>query len=141
MCKSRIDFPGHIKQYLARLVGLRPSRAGGLALGLLLALPAAGAAGNPPDTVPVDAAPADVTGVLTVLVADDFQHGNSQALYALEDKASHRKFDIRFQGAIPNGLQSGATVRIHGLAKGKDLYLEAALKHEPPSYVAGRVQG
>lgn len=75
--------------------------------------------------IPADAVPVEVTGKLNVFHIDDFEHGKGQYLSYLEDASKKTKFTLHFEGDMPPGLQSGATVRIKGFAKEKELYLAA----------------
>jgi hypothetical protein len=70
--------------------------------------------------------PLEVTGRLTVLHIDDFDHGKGKYEAFLEDESKKTKFKLHFKnGKMPEGLQSGATVRVRGFAKEQDVYLEA----------------
>jgi hypothetical protein len=74
---------------------------------------------------PADAVPMDVTGRLTVLHLDDFKHGKSKYEVFLEDASKNAQFNLKFKGELPSNLQTGATVRVQGLGKGKEIYLQA----------------
>src|SRR2546425_386860 len=46
-----------------------------------------------------------VTGTLTVLQADDFEHHSSEAFYSVQDAHSHQSHKLRFKGVPPADLQ------------------------------------
>lgn len=69
--------------------------------------------------------PIDITGELTVLHGDDFEHGRGQYFYSVQDQATGQQFDLHFPGTPPGHLKSGATVTVHGSGKGRDVYLAA----------------
>jgi hypothetical protein len=79
-------------------------------------------AAPPPDAVPVS-----VTGELTVQVLDDFQNKRAELQYFIEDKQSKKQYRLQFEGTSPANLRSGSTVRVHGKAKGQEIYLAASL--------------
>lgn len=105
------------------------------AFSLLPALLASPALAQPPP----DAIPVEVTGVLTVLHADDFERGKSWQTYSLEAQGDQRRFNLHFEGKIPPGLQSGATIRIRGHARGRELYLAADGPNANPETLAPAV--
>jgi hypothetical protein len=79
-------------------------------------------AGPPEEGVPVS-----VTGELIVLYLDDFENKRAELQYFIEEKQSKKRFRLQFEGTPPGHLRSGATVKVRGKAKGKQIYLAATV--------------
>jgi len=74
---------------------------------------------------PADAVPVDITGELTVMYMDDFKNKRAELQVFIEDKQTNRQYRLQFDGTPPGHLRSGATVKVRGKAKGKDIFLAA----------------
>jgi hypothetical protein len=92
---------------------------------LLLALTALLMQGRAHAGAPADAVPVDITGELTVLYMDDFENKRAELQYFIEDKQSKRRYRLQFDGTPPGHLRSGATVKVRGKAKGREIILAA----------------
>src|SRR2546427_1726102 len=55
-----------------------------------------------------------VTGTLTVLQADDFEHHSSEVFYSVQDALSHQSHKLHFKGMPPANLQTGDKVALRG---------------------------
>lgn len=69
--------------------------------------------------------PVTLTGVLTVVHADDFDHHRSRFFYKLEELKSKHVYDLHFTQLPAASLTSGATVTVHGKARGRQVTVEA----------------
>jgi hypothetical protein len=69
--------------------------------------------------------PASVTGVLTVVQADDFKNGRTERLYFLQDRQTGQSLRVQFEKAPPADLRTGTVVRLAGRASGQELYVLA----------------
>jgi hypothetical protein len=67
--------------------------------------------------------PITVTGILNILIEDDFANKRSKTNYFLKDAKTKETYKLRFSKKAPGHLRSGATVKIRGRAKGRELYL------------------
>jgi hypothetical protein len=74
---------------------------------------------------PTDSVAVSVTGELTVLYRDDFKNKRADLQYFIEDKLNNTRYQLQFEGTPPGHLRSGITVKVHGKAKGKEVYLSA----------------
>ena len=89
--------------------------------GLITLLLSGQAHAAPPEgTVPVS-----LSGELTVLYRDDFKNKHAELQYFIEDKLNNTRYQLHFEGTPPGHLRSGAKVKVHGKAKGKEVYLSA----------------
>jgi hypothetical protein len=70
--------------------------------------------------------PVSVEGVVTVMYGDDFQHRRADLIYSLRDQHTGESVRLRFEGAAPRLLRTGAHVTVHGRRLGKEIYLAAA---------------
>jgi hypothetical protein len=70
--------------------------------------------------------PISVTGVLTVLYADDFANQRSERIHTIRDERRGNTFTLRFEGAPPEQLRSGMRVTARGRALQSEIYLAAA---------------
>jgi hypothetical protein len=66
-----------------------------------------------------------VTGEVTVLYADDFENKRSELIYRLREIHGDRTFNLHVPEKVKGKLTTGTVVKIHGQAKGRDLYLPA----------------
>jgi hypothetical protein len=66
-----------------------------------------------------------VTGELTVLYADDFDHKRSKILYELKDTRSKKRYNLHFARKPSSKWRTGAIITVRGKAKGRNIYLEA----------------
>ena len=67
--------------------------------------------------------PITVTGILDVLIEDDFANKRSRVLHFLKDAKTKETYKLRFSKKAPGHLRSGATVEARGRAKGRELFL------------------
>jgi hypothetical protein len=67
--------------------------------------------------------PITVTGILNVLIEDDFANKRSRVLHFLKDAKTKETYKLRFSKKAPGHLHSGATVKARGRAKNRELYL------------------
>jgi hypothetical protein len=67
--------------------------------------------------------PVTVTGILTVLHGDDFANKRSENFYYLKDSKTKETYQLRFAKKVPGHLRSGATVKVRGRSKNRELYL------------------
>jgi len=70
-----------------------------------------------------DGTPVTVTGVLTILHADDFVNKRGKFFYHLKEKKTNKTFNLRFAKKAPPGLSTGAIVTVRGKAKGQEIFL------------------
>lgn len=73
----------------------------------------------------VDETPVTVTGVLSVMYADDFENKRSELSYVVKDAATKEHFTLRFKNKEPKNLKTGMTVTAKGKARGKELFLDS----------------
>jgi hypothetical protein len=92
---------------------------------LLTGLVTLGLAGHTYAAPPEGAVPVSVSGELTVLYMDDFKNKRAELQYFIEDKQSNRRYRLHFEGTAPGHLRSGATVKVRGKAKGREIILAA----------------
>jgi M6 family metalloprotease-like protein len=70
--------------------------------------------------------PASVTGVLTTVVGDDFANSRSELVHLIRDERTGRSFEVRFEGAPPADLRSGARATVRGRADESTIYVAAS---------------
>jgi hypothetical protein len=63
--------------------------------------------------------PATVTGELTALVVDDFDHGGAEVKYFIRDSRTGRTFWVHYQDEAPT-RRSGSVVTLSGRATNSD---------------------
>src|SRR2546426_1141152 len=66
-----------------------------------------------------------VTGKLTVIQADDFDHGRNDIFYIVEDLDTGRKYHIRFESGPPGPIETGAKVTVRGKSNGNEIVVSA----------------
>src|SRR6266404_5291395 len=66
-----------------------------------------------------------VVGELTLIQADDFEHGRSDVLHFVHDKRSGRVWRLTFEGKPPPDLRAGSIVAVRGHAKGDEMAVAA----------------
>ncbi len=69
--------------------------------------------------------PVNVTGTVTALVQDDFEHGRSDTVYFIRDEQTGQLFRVRFNQETP-GLRDGTRMMLTGRARESDLYVVTA---------------
>gem|GEM_PF-2413036 len=67
--------------------------------------------------------PITVTGILNIIIGDDFANKRSRTHYFIKDAKTKETFKLRFAKKAPKHLRSGATVKARGRARGRELYL------------------
>jgi len=67
--------------------------------------------------------PVEVTGKLTVIYEDDLENNRARLIHKVKDLKSGKEYALKFKGKSPKNLRSGAIVKIHGKASGKELIL------------------
>jgi len=72
------------------------------------------------------AAPLTVTGKVTIGEVDDFTHHKEQKVYWIDDQQSGQRYNLHFKDGEPDGLRSGARMRVSGEVSGKELVAESA---------------
>ena len=92
------------------------------------------ALGNSPFAEQLGEGPVTVTGTLTILHGDDFANKRSKTSYLLKDSKTKEAYELRFNKKAPGQLRSGATVKAHGRAKGRVLYLALDESVKPHSH-------
>jgi len=66
-----------------------------------------------------------IEGRLEVIVEDDFERGQARRRLTLEESATGKRWELRFENGMPPGLLTGAQVRARGVARGGELVVEA----------------
>lgn len=66
-----------------------------------------------------------VTGTLTVLQADDFEHHSSEVFYSVQDAHSHQSHKLRFKGKPPADVRTGDKVALRGKARNEEIEVSA----------------
>ncbi|MDH3625173.1 MAG: PKD domain-containing protein [Myxococcales bacterium] len=66
-----------------------------------------------------------VEGKLEVIVSDDFERGQAERRFTLEESVTGKRWELRFEQEAPQGLMTGARVRARGLPSGKELIVDA----------------
>ncbi len=69
------------------------------------------------------ATPINVTGVLTVVYADDFAHQRSELIYRIHDDRTGQTFRLWFDKGVPRELRSGAQVGVRGRANANEIFV------------------
>ncbi|HMB74584.1 MAG TPA: hypothetical protein VKQ06_13505, partial [Gammaproteobacteria bacterium] len=85
---------------------------------------------------PADAVPMSVTGRAVLTYLDEFETGNSQLRYAIEQQQTRRRFRLNFEGEPPANLRSGQPITVNGRGKGRNIYLAADGMQTPNAPVA-----
>lgn len=71
-----------------------------------------------------DETPVTVTGVLSVMYADDFANKRSELSFVVKDAATKEHFTLRFKHKEPKNLKTGMVVTAKGKARGKEILLD-----------------
>jgi hypothetical protein len=66
--------------------------------------------------------PVTVTGVLTLMYADDFASRRSELVHMIRDERTGRSFQLRFDKQLLQNLRSGTVIRVRGRAHGSEIY-------------------
>ena len=85
---------------------------------LLIARTGSAAPGDPGPLIVVE-------GRLEVIVEDDFDRGQAQRRFMLEESATGKRWELRFERGMPSSLMTGAKVRARGVPSGRELIVEA----------------
>ncbi len=72
------------------------------------------------------ALPVEVSGVLSVVFADDFDNRHAELHYSVRDDLSGREYRLEFERGVPKNLRAGARVRVRGNAAQSTIFLAAA---------------
>jgi hypothetical protein len=70
--------------------------------------------------------PTEVSGVLSVVFADDFDNRRSDLHYTVRDDLTGREYRLEFERGAPKDLRPGARVRVRGNANQSTIFLAAA---------------
>jgi hypothetical protein len=80
-----------------------------------------------------------VSGILDVVVIDDFHHGRAEMAYFVQERASGRFFELQFERMPPVQLKTGDRVTIRGRALGRKLMVESLDAHLHIDTAAGAI--
>jgi hypothetical protein len=67
--------------------------------------------------------PTVVTGLLTVIHADDFENRRAELVHFIRDERTGQPFQVRFDRGAPGNLRSDARVTLSGRARASELYV------------------
>ncbi len=78
----------------------------------------------------------EITGQVQVLFVDDFDHGQAELRYLLEEEGSRRLHNLRFQRRPAKELRSGDRLTVRGRALGRDIEVEESVAALDPAQAA-----
>jgi hypothetical protein len=70
--------------------------------------------------------PISVTGVLTIMYADDFAHQRAELIHNLSEERTGKTFRLQFDTGAPAQLRSGMRITARGRVLESEIYLAAA---------------
>ena len=73
---------------------------------------------------PDPGAPITATGILEVVIVEDFERPRSSMVYFLREHAGARPLELEFRGRPPEHLETGHRVTVRGHAKGRKLQVD-----------------